>query len=530
MKKDISQNGTTMDIRNENPKNSSAGSPMTRRKFVELSAASAAAFTILPRHVLGGKNYIAPSDQVTLAHIGVGTEGTREMLDLLKVPQIRIVAVCDPNKNAIGYRDWGMDYLKDAIRKTINDTNWNPGGDNTIPGGRDNGKSIVDAYYANLHPDMKYQGCKAYEDVHKMLDELKDVDAVKIMTPDHLHGVLAIAAMKRGKHVLMHKPVSNRLVESKKVIGMARNSKLITHLMPWDANGDMTPVMSWVNSGAIGKLKEVHNWTNRPVWPQYSHIPTGTTPVPDGFNWDLWLGPEATRDYSPDYTNMVFRGWYDFGGGSMADMGHYSLWTVFNALNLTSPTTVVPHRSHVCDFHGPVPYRIDNDFAFPMASTVQFSYPANGNRPPVDLFWYDGGMRPEIPAELVAQNKQLPEEGMMFVGDSGKILAGFNVQNPQLLSGGKIESAPNQTPEQNEDEHTAFWLSRFADACKTGKQYPGNFSEVEHLADAINLYAVALRSNKLLEYDAANLKITNVPEFNKYLSRDYRPGWDPDSI
>ena len=139
-------------------------------------------------------------------------------------------------------------------------------------------------------------------------------------------------------------------------------------------------------------------------------------------------------------------------------------------------------------------------------------------------------MRPEIPEELVAQNKQLPEEGMMFVGDKGKILAGFNVQNPQLLAGGKIEPAPNPTPQQNQEEHTLGWLTRFAEACKSGKQYPGNFSEVEHLADAINLYAVALRSNKLLEYDAANLKITNVPEFNKYLSRDYRPGWDPDSI
>lgn len=531
MKDENPQNVSSGDFENETPKKSLTGSPMSRRKFVELTAATAAGFTILPRHVLGGKNFIAPSDQVTLAHIGVGTEGTREMLDLLKVPQIRIVAVCDPNKNAIGYRDWGMNYLKDDIRKTINDANWSPGGDNTIPGGRDNGKSIVDAYYANLHPDMKYKGCAAYEDARKMLDELKDVDAVKIMTPDHLHGVLAIAAMKRGKHVLMHKPLSNRIIESKKVIEMTRkNPKLITHLMPWDANGDMTPVMNWINSGAIGKLKEIHNWTNRPVWPQYAHIPTDTPPVPDGFNWDLWLGPEANRNYSPDYTNMVFRGWYDFGGGSMADMGHYSLWTVFNALNLTSPTTVVPHRSHVCDFHGPVPYRIENDFAFPYASTVQFSYPANGNRPPVDLFWYDGGMTPEIPEELVAQNKQLPEEGMMFVGDNGKILAGFNVQNPQLLANGKMEAAANQTPEQNQEEHTLGWLTRFAEACKSGKQYPGNFSEVEHLADAINLYAVALRSNKMLEYDATNLKITNVPEFNKYLSREYRAGWDPDSI
>jgi hypothetical protein len=253
--------------------------------------------------------------------------------------------------------------------------------------------------------------------------------------------------------------------------------------------------------------------------------------VPDGFDWDLWLGPEATRAYSPDYTNMVFRGWYDFGGGSMADMGHYSLWTVFNALNLTSPVSVEPHRSHVCDFHGPVPYRIDNDFSFPMACTVRFKYPANGNRPPVDLVWYDGGMRPPIPDELVAQNKQLPEEGMMFVGDSGKILAGFNVQNPQIISGKKMDPVitPDQEKQQMEQKH-AQALPLFIEACKTGKQYPGNFSEAEHLTDAINLYAVALRSNKLLQYDADNLKITNVPDANKYLSREYRKGWDPETI
>jgi hypothetical protein len=531
MKKSILQNVATKDIQNENPEGSSVkSSPMTRRKFVELTAVTAAAFTIVPRHVLGGINYIAPSDKITLAYIGVGTQGTRELLPLLAEPGIQVIAVCDPNKEAIWYRDWGMNYLKDAIRKTINNPDWNPGGDNTIPGGRDNGKSIVDSYYANVHPELKYTGCKAYADARELLEKEKDLDAVKIMTPDHLHGVLSIAAMKRGKHVLVHKPLSNRLTESKKVIEMARNSKVITHLIPWDSNGSMEQVMAWINGGAIGTLTEVHNWTNRPVWPQYPELPTDTPPVPDGFDWNLWLGPEASRPYSPDYTNMVFRGWYDFGGGSMADMGHYSLWTVFNALQLTSPTSIEPHRSHVCDFHGPVPYRVDNNFSFPMASTVRFKYPANGNRPPVDLYWYDGGMRPEIPLELINDNKELPEEGMMFVGDKGKILAGFNVQNPQIISGKKMDSLNENADKQNEDQKASHWLQLFVEACKSGKQYPGNFSEAEHLTEAINLYAVALRTNRMLQYDAANLKITNVPDANKYLSREYRDGWDPATI
>jgi len=289
--------------------------------------------------------------------------------------------------------------------------------------------------------------------------------------------------------------------------------------------------MTWINAGEIGKLTAVHNWTNRPVWPQYPELPTDKPPVPQGFDWDLWLGPEADRPYSPNYTNMVFRGWYDFGGGSMADMGHYSLWTVFNALQLTSPTVVEPHRSHVCDFNGAVPFRVNNDFSFPMASTVRFSYPANGNRGPVDLFWYDGGMRPPIPEELANVGKELPEEGMMFVGDSGKILTGFNIQDPQIISGKKMDrSAYAGTGNKDEGKLASAALSLFVNAVKTGKQYPGNFSEAEYLTEAVNLYAVALRANRLLKYDAANVKITNVDEANKYLSRNYRQGWDPASI
>jgi hypothetical protein len=227
---------------------------------------------------------------------------------------------------------------------------------------------------------------------------------------------------------------------------------------------------------------------------------------------------------------MVFRGWYDFGGGSMADMGHYSLWTVFNALQLQGPTTIIPHQSHIVDMNGVVPFQIRNDFSFPMASTTRFKYPANGSRPPVDLVWYDGGIRPPVPVELMAQDKELEAEGMMFVGDKGKILAGFNVQNPQLLAGGKITPSPTTTGKQNQVEQTSKALPLFVDAVKTGKQYPGSFREAEFITEAINLYAVAQRTGKMLKYDEANRAITNVPDANKYLSRDYRAGWDPATI
>ncbi len=532
MKKDSPQSVISHDLNNSSsPDTSVKVSTINRRKFVETMAASALTFTILPRHVMGGKNFIAPSDKITLAYIGIGTQGIRELLPLLANTQFQVVAVCDPNKEAIGYKDWAKDWLKNEIRKTIQKADWEPGGDNSIPGGRDNGKSIVDSYYANVHPELKYNGCTSYADARELLEKEKDLNAVKIMTPDHLHGILSIAAMKKGKHVLVHKPLSNRLLEGKKVIAMARSSNVITHLIPWDSNGSMDTVMAWINAGAIGTLTEVHNWTNRPVWPQYPTLPADTPPVPNGLDWDLWLGPESFRPYSPNYTNMVFRGWYDFGGGSMADMGHYSLWTVFNALKLQGPTVIEPNLSHVCGMHDPVPFQIKNDFSFPMASSVRFKYPANGSRPAVDLCWYDGGMRPAIPAELLDANKELPAEGMMFVGDQGKILAGFNVQNPQIISGKKMDNPSAAAPDKRTQvEQTTAALSLFIDACKTGKQYAGNFREAEYITEAINLYSVALRSGHLLKYDPVNYKITNVPEANKYLDREYRQGWDPATI
>ena len=504
---------------------------VSRREFVELAASAALAFTIVPRHVLGGKNFVAPSDKITLAYIGVGTQGIRELLPLLANPQFQVVAVCDPNKEAVGYKDWDKDGLRDEIRAAIKAPDWNSGGDNTVPGGRENGKSIVDTYHAHLRPEQKFKGCNAYADFRDLFEKEKDVDAIKIMTPDHLHGIISMAAIKRGKHVLAHKPISNRLTEGRKVIEMARHSKVITHLIPWDSNGSMETVMAWINSGAIGTLREVHNWTNRPVWPQYPTLPADTPPVPNGLDWDLWLGPEADRPYHPNYTNMVFRGWYDFGGGSMADMGHYSLWTVFNALQLAGPTIIEPNLSHVCGMNDPVPYEIRNDFSFPMASSVRFKYPAKGSRPAVDLCWYDGGMRPSIPHELLEAGKELPAEGMMFTGDKGRILAGFNVENPQLFAGNKITDAPGpRAGRRNQVERGAAALQFFAGACRSGQQYPGNFSEAEHITEAVNLYAVALRSGRLLKYDAANATITNLPEANKYLSREYRKGWDPASI
>lgn len=492
------------------------------------------AFTIVPRHVLGGTGYVAPSDKITLGYIGTGTQGLREMMFMIPTPEIQIVAVCDPNKNAGAYRDFSKDGLINLIRKTLDKPGWTAGSEDTIPGGRDAAKSAVETYYAGNRASGKFRGCSSYADFRELLDKEKDLNAVKIMTPDHLHGVIAIAAMKKGKHVITHKPIANRLKEAKLVIDTARETGVATHFMPWDYNGSMERVMSWVKDGAIGTLREVHNWSNRPLWPQYPVIPSDTPPVPEGFDWDLWLGPAAERPYHPNYTNMVFRGWYDFGGGSMADMGHYSLWTVLKALELSGPTSIEPLLSHNCAITDSVSRPIKNDFSFPTASIVRFKYPARGERPPVDVIWYDGGMRPPTPPEMDEDKKQFAPEGMMFVGDKGKILAGFNIQNPRLIPEKRMQSYP--VPEERGQEkwrrggEITPGLRQWMAACRGGQPSPGNILNAGPITEAVNLYAVALRTGRRLLYDADTMRITNVSEANNYLSRQYREGWRPSSL
>jgi hypothetical protein len=229
---------------------------------------------------------------------------------------------------------------------------------------------------------------------------------------------------------------------------------------------------------------------------------------------------------------MVFRGWYDFGGGSMADMGHYSLWTVFNALELSGPTSIEPVFSHNCVLNDNVAATVKNDFSFPTASSVRFRYPAKGQRSAVDLIWYDGGMRPPTPDELDEDSKEFPLEAMMFVGDKGKILAGFRVENPRLIPEKRMRGyqTPDVPPRRQRDPgELSEGLKQWIAGCRGGKHSPGSFLNAGPISEAVNLYGVALRSRQKLKYDAANMSITNVSDANKYLAREYRKGWEPKS-
>jgi hypothetical protein len=504
---------------------------LNRRQFLSSGAASAAAITILPAHVLGGAGQVAPNEKITLAYIGCGTQGLREMLEILSLPEVEIVAVCDPVKDASNYVDWSKDDLRASIGKAIGNPDWRreqPG----IHGGREVAKEIIEAAYARKRGVEKYSGCKTYSDFRELLDQEKDITAVKIMTPDHLHATIAIAAMKKGKQVLMHKPLANRVQEARLVIDVARQTKVTTHFLPASPGDAARTVAGWIEEGAIGKLREIHNWSNRPMWPQYATLPKDRPPVPAGFDWDLWLGPSLDRPYHPHYTHAVFRGWYEFGGGAVADMGHYSLWPIFQAFQLDAPILVESRPSHVCVLENQVSITVRNDYSFPIASTIRFKFAAKGARPAIDLFWYDGGMKPPTPDELEEDNQEFEPEGMMFVGEQGKILAGFRGEEPRLIPKRRSREfwAAKGKPEPiglNRGRAFGMRTSAWVKAFKEAKPSYGDFLLAGPISEAFNLGAISLRlGGKRLVWDAEQCKVTNLPEANKYLSREYRKGWE----
>jgi hypothetical protein len=493
---------------------------VNRREFLGTAAAASVALTIVPREVLGGPGYVPPSDKLTLGYIGCGTQGIRELAALLPNKSIQVVAVCDPNKFTTDYIDWSQNGIRDTMRRTLGDTTW---GESIkgIPGGRDIGQELVTKYYGKSTEAGSYKGCNSYEDFRELLEKEKDLNAIKIMTPDHLHGTVALASMKKGKHVVTHKPIANRMNEAKLTIEMAKKSGLSTHLLAWSKKPDNEKIKKWIADGSIGTLKEIHNWSNRPVWPQWQANPTEKPPVPAGMNWDLWLGPVPDRPYHPNYTHAVFRGWYDFGAGSIADMGHYSLFPLFLALGINTPAkSAESYATTTCTLNGNVSQGVRNNVAFPLSCIIKFKFDAQKTLPAFDLIWYDGGMRPMIEAHGVS-NSMLKPEGMMFVGDKGIILADFRGENPVLYQNGKSLAAEKQTEVMNEDSN-AVWI----DAFKAGTQSPGSFIYATPVTETILLGAVALRAGKKVEYSSTAMKITNLPDADKYLTREYRKGWE----
>ncbi len=498
------------------------GRKLNRREFLG-SAAGSLAFTIVPAHVLGGPGRVPPSDRINVGYIGMGTQGLRELPPMLLSPDIQVTAVCDPNTDSCNYVDWSRYGLRDQLRRFLEDPTWGEG-DQGIRGGREVGQQVVERHYAKNKPSGKFKGCAAYADFRELLEKEKNLDAVKIMTPDHLHATIAIAAMNKGKHVATHKPVSNVMREVALAVETSRRTGVATHLLAWSEKPALGTIRQWIDQGAIGRLREIHNWIDKPIWPQWPALPTDTPPVPAGFDWQLWLGPTPERPYHPNYTHAVFRGWYEFGCGILGDMGHYSLIPVFEAFALEAPISVEANSSFTCVIRDGVSGVQQNDVAFPIAAAMRFKFASKGDRPALDLFWYDGGMRPCAPPELEADDQGMPRSGMMFVGDSGKILADFWGGKPRLISGQRMQEF--QAPAEEARGVSPGSFEPWVQAIRSGRPSPGSFERVRPLSELVCLGAVAERVGKRIRWDSAAQQVTNLPEANALLARQYRAGWE----
>jgi predicted dehydrogenase len=516
----------------------------SRREFTA-AAVSAAAFTIVPRHVLGGRGFTPPSDKITLGVIGLGRQGMVVMMNLLQLPDIQVVSVCDVNQGSKDYAEYSSNAMLTAARELLGPGFENWGEDWASPGtvqltksfstslgigGREPAKRLVEAYYGSRNSSETYNGCTAYMDFRELLEKESDLDAVYVATPDHWHAPISIAAMRKGKHVLCQKPMAHSIGEARRMAAVAREMKVATAL---PVNNPYTPatrtISEWIADGAIGRVREVHNWSSRPYWPQAIDRPKDVQTAPNNLNWDMWVGPAPMRPYNKTYLPFVWRGWYDFGCGSFGDMGCYSFAGVFKILGLTPPTAV-----EACSGES-------FEETYPQASIVHLDFPAREGRPEVRMSWYDGGLHPPRPAGLSEEDGRLfrhRQEGVMYVGDKGIILAGFNGNNPRVYppspkyvqpprpeirqearSEAGVQSAPPPPPANPAIDS---WTS----ACKKGPATLTNFDIQAPVTEAFLLGCLAQRlpGEKLL-WDMAQMKVTNNEKANGFVDPPYRDGY-----
>ena len=503
---------------------------LSRREFLARSATAAAAFSIVPRHVLGGSGYVPPSDKVNVAFIGVGAQGLRVMFHFLREPDVQGVAVCDVNKGSAGYPQWSDHEFCNSVRKLIGvDSGWEWLSPNqpvqlthslqvtSGVAGREPAQKIVEGYYGAQKRSGQYKGCSAYNDFRELLEKEKDVDAVVVCTTDHLHAAISAAAMKKRKHVFCQKPLTHTIYESRRIAEIARETGVATQIaVANQASEDTRLLCEWIWDGAIGPVREVINWSSRPFWAQAVERPKETEPVPDGLDWNLWLGPAPERPFNHAYLPFVWRGWTDFGCGSLGDMGCYSYDTIFRVMRLETPVSVEASSTD----------RYDE--TYPQAEIIRYDFDARGDMPPLRFTWYDGGLKPSRPPEL-EENRPFrgeadEDEGLLFIGDHGKILCGFNGKDPRLIPQSKMDAykrPPKSLPRSPGNERE--WL----DACKGGKTKPGGNFEFEDLVtETLLLGNVAVLTGQKLTWDHANLKANNSDFAQKYIHPERRKGWE----
>ena len=429
---------------------------LSRRSFIR-QAAVVAAFTVVPRHVLGGPGRTPPSGKLNVACIGISGMGAN---DTQQVSTENIVALCDVDwKHAAGTFE-------------------------------------------------RLPNAKKYRDFRQMLDkEDKNIDAVTVSTPDSTHAVAAMAAIKRDKHVYCQKPLAHDIFEVRQLTEAARQHKVMTQMgIQVHAESCVRLVAEMIKSGAIGAVRKVDIWSGK-NWGG-GERPTDTPPVPETLDWDLWLGPAPYRPYHPAYLPGNWRRWWDFGTGTLGDMGCHIIDPVFWALDLGYPTSVEAKPAKF------------NDQTYPEATTVQWEFPARGALPPVTVTWCDGNRRPARPDELEA-GRELPDQGGLYYGEKGTILAP-HMGNPTLIPYSKMKDFKMPEPFLDRGiNHYQDWIK----ACKGGPKPLANFDYSGPLTETILLGNVAARAGGKLLWDGPNFKVTNVAEVNQYLRREYRAGW-----
>ncbi len=433
------------------------------------SAQAVSAFMIIPRHVLGGRGHRAPSDKLNIAAVGIGGMGSN---DVHNVESENIIALCD-----------------------------------------------VDAVYAR-NTFERYPDARRYTDYRKMLEKEKEIDAVMVATPDHTHAVIAMAALKAGKHVFCQKPLAHDIREVRALIETAKDLGLATQMgIQGHATEDVRLICEWIWDGAIGTVKKVDVWCSLSHYPP-GHSPWSTpcltrpesgTPVPKTLNWDLWLGPVQYRPYSPCYHPVVWRNWWDFGSSMMADRGCHTFDPIFAAMKLGSPASV---EAVVSDY---------NEETYPVAAIVNFRFPKRESFPELEVTWYEG-LRPPKPKELEA-GRELghSEGGVLFTGSKGKMMCGVYGESPRLIPESKMKRyrKPKKTLPRSPGIYQE-WL----DACRNRTQATAHFGYSGALTEAVLLGNIAKRmSGKVLEWDGKSGTFTNLTKANQYLQREYREGW-----
>jgi predicted dehydrogenase len=483
---------------------------------------------IVPRHVLGGVGYQAPSDTLNIAVIGCGGQGATDAAELVA-----------GGENVVALADIDFDYVdREVARRTQ---------------GRD-GKPNP----AFVKLQEAFGKAKRYADFRKMLEQQKDIDAVIVATPDHTHAVVAKAAMELGKHAYVEKPLTYSVHEARVLRDVARRTKVVTQMGNMGHSSEGAALINeWVQAGLIGLVREVRVWTNRPIWPQGIPRPvkpqTTDTPgmgfgtawsqrrlnrdlaaaiageysVPSAVDWDLFLGPAPDVPYHPIYHPFNWRGWLDWGTGAVGDMAAHLLDHPYWALGLTYPTIVEATST---------PWGPDADgkpASYPLATQVVYKFPARGPQPPVTITWTDGGLMPARP-DLLPEDVPLDRGGgVIFIGEKGILMHQTYGSNPRLFPASLMEEAkkvPKTYPrvETNDDfNRSAKHRMNWAWAIK-GKGKPTcPFDYAGPLTETMLLGIVALRAGqgRRIQYDGEAGKITNVADANQYLHREYRKGW-----